>query len=335
MNITGNTCNKRGIRNGTIMKIIGVHNIVEINARMDAGTNHHDITNHDMGITRDFDTYDAIYQNSYGSSRKAYSAGTRHSCWSQCSVMGVSTGWLVMLIATVAGFGLSYLVADSIKEDNDKYTFKQDIAKGDYKYSFNGGEEKVIHLDHDIKTGDTIMGKQEDAYPEFWNWVIAGAGAILSLILATTCMYCCAKHKNKLEAKHNVVGAELAGILTERGKLGPHGVTGMRGTINNGISDMPIRGGNPMGPQPMGPRQQPMGPQPMQLTYGMEPNQQLTNNQLYLGPIDNSTRQYKRGRMVIHKPEVREEIVGYKTTEIPLKESSRSRRRAVNDYPEY
>jgi len=322
MNITGNTCNKRGIRNGTIMKIIGVHNIAEINARMDAGTNYHDITNHDMGITRNFDTYDAIYQNSYGSSRKAYSAGTRHSCWSQCSIMGVSTGWLVMLIAAFAGLSLSYLVADSVKEDNVKYTFKNDIDQGDYRYIDKSGVEKDIHLDHDIKTGDTIMGQDQDAYPEFWNWVIAGVGAILSLILATTCMYCCAKHKNKLEAKHTVVGAELAGILTERGMLGPHGVTGMRGmrgTINNGISDMPIRGGNPMGPQPM------------QLTYEMEPNQQLTHNQLYVGPIDDSTRQYKHGRMVIHKPKVREEIVGYNTTEIPLKESSRSRRRAVND----
>merc|ERR1712203_11799 len=84
-------------------------------------------------------------------------------------------------------------------------------------------DEKETIEGADYEEGDRIYGAEK--FPgNFWNWVIAGAGALLSLGIATTCLHCCAKSKNQIEAKHNVVGAELAGMLTEKGKVGPHGV---------------------------------------------------------------------------------------------------------------
>jgi len=357
MNITGNTIVKRGIKNGQVGKLTAIQSshkahLFEINARTDAGHNQHDR----MGVNRDFQLYADTYRSSYGSHKGAYTSGRRHNFCNECNGMG----WLIAIVAAVAGFGLSYMTSLGFrKEFEDKQdepyievTFKQDVEKGNYQ----------------------VMG--DDQYPEFWNWVIAGVGAILSLGLATMCLHCCAKSKNKIESRHSIAGAELAGILTDSGKLPPTGATLKQENpyampLPPNHPSLPMKKGMPIPPKPsMGyppnesiviqsmsmPPNRSMGMPPIPpvsmrggMPMGMQANEPMKGGMnmppptyatktkgiqpsdpgLFIGPLDENTRKFKQGKMVIHRPqvEVREEIVGYDVTEIALKDAPRSNRR--------
>jgi len=380
-------------RNRTFSRVATIAShagMVEINARKDAGRNHHDLMNNNMKITRDFEAYNAVYQNSYGPTNKAYSAGYQHNCCNQCNGAGI----VVLIVSAVAGFLISWVMTDGVRLEWNKHhnEFKYEITDADVK---NG--DAVWPEKYTPEEGDRIYG-EKDYEKGFWNWVIAGAGALLSLGIATTCLHCCAKSKNRIEAKHNVVGAELAGMLTENGKLAPHGVVirqedrdfggpinqpfpptkgGFNGAGNPYVHPMrnpplsqPAMSQPPMNHPPMGQpsmnqppmgqpsmNQPPMGQPPMnqpQFRAIMPQNQPSMQHKrssdgnvsdqpnLYVGPIDESTKKYKKGMVIVHKPQVRESIVGYEKTEIPLAEYSRksnrrhkSRRTQDSDLSDY
>jgi len=370
MNITKNRSllSKRG--NRSLSRVAAAFECaasVELHARKDAGRNQHDLLNNDMKITRDFEGYNAFYQNSYGPTDKAYSAGHRHSCCNQCNGAAI----IILIVSAVAGFLISWVMTDGVrKEWNDhnnlKYTFPEE-ENGYY----------MTDYDYDPAAGDRVFGPEK--YGNFWNWVIAGTGALLSLGITTMCLRCSAKSKNRMEAKHNVVGAELAGLLTDKGKLAPHGVftrhEDFGGPINQPFP--PTRGGfnsagnpyvhpmrnppmnlppmnqPPMNQPPM--NQPPMNLPPMNLPPMNQPPMRAsmpqdqpsmqhkrvmipsddTQPNLYVGPIDESTKKYKKGIVTVHKPQVRESIVGYEKTEIPLMEySKKSNRRQKSRRPQ-
>jgi len=362
MNITGNTIVKRSIKNGNIGKLTAVQwsnkaHLFEFNARQDAGATYHDR----MGVNRDFQLYSDIYksQSPYGPSEKkfsggAYMSGRQHNWCNECNGMG----WLIAIVATVAGFGLSYMMSLGIRkelEDHGTNTPPATYFARSKTYKVDQGEQGYQ------------ADSNDDEYPAFWNWVIAGAGAILSLVLATTCLHCCAKSKNKIEARHSLAGAELAGFLTDSGKSAPSGAI----VKQKDSFGMPLPPNQPIGMppnQPIGmPPNQSMGMPPNQ-RMGMPPNRpmgmppihpmpptgmlanepmtggmnmppatyatktkgmQPSDPDLFIGPIDENTRKFKQGKMIIHRPkvEVKEEIVGYDITEIALKDPSRSNRR--------
>jgi len=374
MNITGNTIVKRGIKNGKVGKLTAIQSsnkahLFEINARRDAGHNQHDR----MGLNRDFQLYADTYRSSYGSHKSAYTSGRRHNFCNECNGMG----WLIAIVAGVAGFGLSYMTSLGFREEfeNDKaiLEFQNDWKKGD---TFTDANNTYV-FQRDVEKGTQVMGN--DQYPEFWNWVIAGAGAILSLGLAGLCLHCCAESKNKIEARHGIAGAELAGILTDSGNLPRSGATlkledpyAMPLPPNH--PSLPMKKGMPIPPKPsmgyppnesvviqsmsMPPNRSmgmppippvsmrggmPMPPtgmqanEPMKGAMNMPPPTYATKTKgiqpsdpgLFIGPLDENTRKFKQGKMVIHRPqvEVREEIVGYDVTEIALKDAPRSNRR--------
>jgi len=371
MNITTSTYTKRS-KNRSVGKVAAIggntinysegnifsgHSLsmAELNARRDAKLHN------DSSMRRDFEGYNDAYTKTYGS-RNAYSAGWKHNCCNQCN--GVSI--FVLVVTAVAGFALSFVMADGIRhevqehkreklltingEDNDPIYDDIDWYDPEKKEITHPNQDKT-KLPDDFD-GATIYKKYEEL-GSFWNWVVGAAGAILSLIVAGFCMHTCAESKNKIEARHNVVGAQLAGLLAHQQK--GHGASVNHdeqfdlfppkqmpnATHSHPMSipqEQPMFGG-PMQTQPMmmgGPPMMMRGQRSMSMPS--QPNFPDTSQQpLYVGPIDENTKKFERGLITVHKPKIQKEIVGYDLTEIPIPNQNirrSNRRRSRRDVDE-
>merc|ERR1712227_371632 len=295
------------------------------------------------------DFYNEVYQNTYGPTRKATSAGYEHNCCNQCNGAGI----VVIIVSAVAGFLISWVMTDGVRKEWNDRNNMQDLPENPFIDPLLDDEN--FHL---VEEGSRLYGPEE--YPgNFWNWVLAGAGALLSIGVAAMCMHCCAKSKNRIEGRHNLVGAELAGMLTEKNNMGPHGVLisqedrgfgppfppnkrNLNSTVNPYCQPMrdPPLSQPPMDQLPMSQLPMihpPIGRPPInqpQMRINSMPQppmhqmRQIDEPNLYVGPIDESTKKYKKGVVTVHKPKVRESIVGYEKTEIALDDYSNKFRKS-------